>query len=421
VDPNEVGDRPLSAVEFLYMVKTNLLSELLSIALDEGASPKSWTVEDIRRALSAAAAEKLRTFGPGYRGKRGRGLLHIAAAACDVELLQRLRGLADVNAVDDEEATALHYAAKFGCPQAAKLLIESGARCSRDWLGRLPIHYAWSAELVDILVSLAGADVNAEDKDGWTPLHTAASECRVDALKRLIGLGASVNARSAWGRTPLHAASCAEAAKALLAAGAEISREDDDGLTPFHYAARYGYVDVLKFYAKLVGPDFRNRRGETPLHTAAYYRQARAVYVLLKLGADPNAANARGQTPLHYAAKLHGDPGPYTPDPRIIFLLVRLGADPNARDDRGWTPLHYLLEHWDIKGRMHMSAKILLKYGADPNIQERLYGLTPLHMAAARGDEKMVKLLLKYGARTDIRDAKGRTPRDVAGAGRRLL
>ena len=56
----------------------------------------------------------------------------------------------------------------------------------------------------------AGTDVNAKDKDGWTPLHPASYEGHVEIVELLIGKGADVNAKvefgSFQGKTPLDAA-----------------------------------------------------------------------------------------------------------------------------------------------------------------------------------------------------------------------
>jgi ankyrin repeat protein len=50
----------------------------------------------------------------------------------------------------------------------------------------------------------SGADVNAKDSEGWTPLHWAANYGHVDIARYLIAQGAEVNAKDGQGRTPLH-------------------------------------------------------------------------------------------------------------------------------------------------------------------------------------------------------------------------
>ncbi|KAF2651686.1 ankyrin, partial [Lophiostoma macrostomum CBS 122681] len=55
------------------------------------------------------------------------------------------------------------------------------------------------------------------------------------------------------------------------------------------------------------------------------------------------------------------------------------------------------------------SAKKLLEAGADPNVFEH-DGWSALHWAARNGHLDVLKLLLSYGARTEVRDSRGHTP-----------
>jgi len=73
----------------------------------------------------------------------------------------------------------------------------------KDELGRTPLHFAQSPEVVRALVR-AGADVNARDRGGWTPLHTVQ---RPEVIQALVRAGADVNARNHYRETPLQLAS----------------------------------------------------------------------------------------------------------------------------------------------------------------------------------------------------------------------
>jgi len=80
-----------------------------------------------------------------------------------------------------------------------------------------------------------GADVEAKDDDGDTPLHVAALNGYKEVAEILIAKSADVNAMSRGGRTPLHIAAWLghrETVKTLIAGGADANAKGDDGKTP---------------------------------------------------------------------------------------------------------------------------------------------------------------------------------------------
>ena len=81
-----------------------------------------------------------------------------------------------------------------------------------------------------------GADHNAQDRGGGTPLHGAAWNGRTEAIAALLDAGADHNAQATDGGTPLHRAAQegqTEAIAALLDAGADHNARDEDGQIPF--------------------------------------------------------------------------------------------------------------------------------------------------------------------------------------------
>jgi hypothetical protein len=101
----------------------------------------------------------------------------------------------------------IHDAARIGSgAQVAGIIKENPAmRDARTGLGSTPLHLAATNPDVTAVKALlaAGADVNAKDMDGNTPLHMAAYTNRIEATKVLLEAGADVNVVSSGGRTPM--------------------------------------------------------------------------------------------------------------------------------------------------------------------------------------------------------------------------
>ncbi len=112
------------------------------------------------------------------------------------------------------------------------------------------LHYAIDAKTVKLLVE-KGVNVNAKDVEGYTALHLAVTEKRLEIVRELIKSGANVNAEEYGNKcTPLHLAcmlSEKEIVEELVKAGAEIEQTDKFGMTAMGYAKNSKEVtEVLK-------------------------------------------------------------------------------------------------------------------------------------------------------------------------------
>ena len=129
------------------------------------------------------------------------------------------------------------------------------------------------------------------------------------------------------------------------------------------------FVRVRELLGKGANPNVRDDEHRTPLHQAVLGNSVGLVGLLLESGADVNAKDAHGFTPLHFAAQEH--------TPEIARILVGKSADVNACDEDGNSVL------WRA-------------------------------VSSARGHDDIVRFLLESGARDDLANLEGVTPRDLA-------
>lgn len=137
----------------------------------------------------------------------------MSAVSCGhEEIVKYLLSLgADCNSTNAQNRIALHYAASKGRAAIIKLLIEAGSQTNvKDVIGSLPLHRAAGAgraeALRELLQHTARPLINARDASGATPLLLAAAGGHQAAAILLAGKGADVEAEDKDGETPLGAA-----------------------------------------------------------------------------------------------------------------------------------------------------------------------------------------------------------------------
>lgn len=138
------------------------------------------------------------------------------------------------------------------------------------------------------------ADVGAADRNGWQPLHAAASRGFADCCAELLRHGADVDARTHDGATPALVASrngCVDVLRTLVAHGAQLNAANRDGWRPLHAACVRGQTDAVRFLlAQHVDVNCQCERSHrhTPMMMCILSREFRAdtLRALLAAGAD---------------------------------------------------------------------------------------------------------------------------------------
>lgn len=301
---------------------------------------------------------------------------------------------ADKDALDQAGETPLMKAVKMGHESVLEILLAEGADTdvSCAYYGRSALHLAVGARHDGMLTALLdhGANENARDAEGYTPLAWAISAggSLLPLVKTLLQAGADLNIPSGDCNdcVALHVAARvgdADAIALLLLNGADIDVRDKDGDTPLVWAIRshhLGCVEVLLHAGAKVDVRSTDDNGFAALHVAADQGSDAMVYLLLEFEADINILNNLGET-----AAIRAVGGGHK---RVVQTLSEFGANFTIATARnGYTPLHFAvhLEREDI-------VKILSK-GVDTLIADH-DGETPLMWAARGGNARLVEIMM---------------------------
>jgi len=254
------------------------------------------------------------------RDQNGETPLITAADSFDLELLKLLleKG-ADVSARDNQHETALVHAARTENPAAIEILLgkTSDYKEKNEALiesvrgGPVVIRMAdtpTSAQTGSVTREIPeepwvrtvrllldnGADLEARDEEGATPLLRAAAYGQTEIFELLIQRGATIRVRDKRGMTPLMAAACEcalatmnstyDIVRILLEKGANVNAQDHDGTTALmNAAAGFGGAAIVRLLLDhRANPAARNKHGETALTLAAQGDRQDKVQLLKK-------------------------------------------------------------------------------------------------------------------------------------------
>jgi uncharacterized protein len=279
--------------------------------------------------------------------------------------------------------SALHYAAREGQLEAARLLVKAGAKLElADYNGITALVMAIGNDHHDIaqLLIEAGANVNAADWYGRSPLWVAVESRNRDVssvtatsngvdrdaalrtITMLVDKGANVNARvqhfpprmnghtfnlsyvPTVGETPFYRASLNNdlpLMRLLLAHGADPKITTFNGTTPLAAAAGVGWVrgqtfvpggvpaqlEAVKMLVDLSGDVNQvNEMGLAPLHGASFRWSDEVITYLVERGAKLDTKDKVGRTPLTWASGVTIPSTPPEPNPRTMALIQKLIA-----------------------------------------------------------------------------------------------
>ncbi|PRM96231.1 ankyrin repeat domain-containing protein [Aliarcobacter cryaerophilus] len=403
----------------------------------------------------------------------GRSLLHYAVKENNIEVVKiLLKMFVNINAKDKDSWTPLHWASRNNHIELVKVLIKAKANLNEKatyyddkegFSGITPLFDSifknnWevakllieagsdvnlaketdlkytplllitsqkepSLDIFNMLIK-AGADINAKDKNSWTPLHWASRNNHIELVKVLIKAKANLNEKATYGDdkegfsaiTPLYDSitqNHLEIAKLLIEAGADvnIARETDLKYTPllFITSQKEPSLDIFNMLIK-AGADInaKDKNSWTPLHWASGNNHIELVKVLIKAKANLNEKATYSNdeegfsaiTPLYASITQNNW--------EIAKLLIETGADVNLGIETGnrYTPLLLISSEEETNIDIF---NMLIKAGTDINAIDK-YLFTPLHCASIRNHIELVKVLIKAGADINAKDEDSWTP-----------
>lgn len=244
------------------------------------------------------------------------------------------------------DTTLLHQAAGSGRLESVKLLLSLGLDVNLTVDKRLttPLHLAAGGARLEVVKTLlaAKADSNAKLSDGTTPVQLAAANVRPGHEQENAAFQTTIRALVAGGAEldVFGAIACNDVPriKQLIKADPKIGNKAPSyGRPALHRAVENDRREIVELLLdggadpNLKGVNTGGYENETPLLQAAFWGRPEIAALLVKRGADVNAAAERGIVPLHEAARMG--------NLAIADLLLKNGAHVNSRDSGGRTPL----------------------------------------------------------------------------------
>uniref|UniRef100_A0A8D2PXJ0 Transient receptor potential cation channel subfamily A member 1 n=1 Tax=Zosterops lateralis melanops TaxID=1220523 RepID=A0A8D2PXJ0_ZOSLA len=431
-------------IELMQLIIDDSSYEVLNVMDSSGNTPLHWAtkknqVESVRLLLSRGA-------NPNILNSNMMAPLHMAVQSLHNEIVKILvqHSSTDVNLEGEAGNTPIIVACYKDNPEALTLLIENGGKiCKPNKTGCMPIHaaaFSGAKKCLEILLKKgeelghsAKTHINFTNNGKCSPLHLAVQSGDLEMIKMCIEFGAQIDLKQNEKCTALHFAAtqgATEIVKLMMSsyAGEEsiIDAVDGNKETLLHRTALFDHYELAEYLISMgANIDSVDIEGRSPLLLATSCASWKIVNLLLSKGANVSLKDHLGRNFLHLTVLQPGGLQHLNEKYLQMEHIKNLVVD---EDNEGCTPLHYACRQGvalsvnnllslnvsiysksrDKKSPLHFAAS----YGRINTCQRLIRdmkdtrllnegdkkGMTPLHLAAQNGHEKVVQFLLKRGA-----------------------
>lgn len=345
----------------------------------------------------------------GVNERNGFTPLHTAIQSGNKELVNKLLDMgANVNA-EDKTVSPLHLAVSSGDIDLATRLINSGAKLEAQTpSGSTALHWSKDIKMTQFLVG-KGANVNAVDESGYTPLSNAALAGDTESIKFLIGQGADMEKAISVMLT-MPGTKTYDSIKSFVKEGGQkaqdiLDKKLESILSKFDERKNSGEKDlekddkillesliksganIDKVLAKVSGEYFPENKIDLLISKGADATQA--LVIVAKDGDEKATTNLLKKGNITKALDLAAVD---KDKDKILTTFVNSGIDPNAQSSLG-TPILHLALTSDNLGL----TQTLLDKGANPNSLNK-EGISALSIACSKGNVELAHRLVTHGS-----------------------
>ncbi|XP_043461767.1 putative ankyrin repeat protein RF_0381 [Leptopilina heterotoma] len=408
----------------LFLAVHNGDLNLVHSLLEKYSSTKTIRGRTLLHVATARGHTEIAKLFTTKRDGDGNTPLHLAIKENQPELFSLHLEDSNLSAKNLKDEGPLHYAALYNRSEFAKKLIDNGANIEeKDREGKTPLYAALSKGNVQVAVVLFknGAILSDNDLENIKLLPHAVSNGNLEMVKLLMLNGCNeVDLSTKYGSSLEHAVSSGrlDILEYLMKNGVikNIATVNEDRLGLFRSLIFDGSLDTLKFLVD-IGIKVKNNLDDVFNSTFNLCRHDMWKYLVTRLS-KISAETYFKEKQLHFSIRmgqvetvkaivneLSNECESETLARKLaVYIAVESGSEEILKIllNAGY-PVDSLFKfisplHVAVTFEQPRLVKLLLKAGADVNLQTEDCGRTPLHFAATAAQPAIVKLLLKNGA-----------------------